>query len=88
LHKKTIDVPATTTEIIESVTCDFCGVKLSKRNYEFKEVILEYNKGCNYPEGGGGVRTVFDCCSECWESKIEPAFRKMGAIPRSEEWEI
>jgi hypothetical protein len=86
-HMKTVPVPATTKEVVDKTTCDFCGEKLKARRYERNEVTLQHEEGSHYPEGGSGTRTVFDCCSDCWDSKVMPALKALGASPRVEDWD-
>jgi hypothetical protein len=81
-HMKTVDVPATTRQVLDHTTCDFCGQKLpSGEHFEYDEVTILRNKGERYPEYWTSEKTAFDCCAGCWESKVLPALRSLGAEP-------
>lgn len=85
---KTVQVPATTREVVDSITCDFCGATLEDFATVFSEVQLEHNEGSRFPDGGSGTKTIFDCCDKCWSDKVMPALIKLGATPRTEEWDF
>ena len=87
-HMKTVQVPATTREVFDKTTCDFCGAEVPPRRREFREVTLQCDEGSAYPEGGQGEKTIFDCCPACWDGKVLPALRALGATPRTEEWDF
>ena len=87
-HTKKVEVPAAVKEVVDRVTCDFCGENLPKRDYRFSEVTLQIDVGSSYPEAGGGEKTIFDCCAACWEDKVTPALLALGAKPRVEEWDF
>jgi hypothetical protein len=87
-HMKTVEVPATTTVVADRTTCDFCGATIPTSGYEFAEVTLQCDEGSRYPEGGSGEKTIFDCCANCWGSKVMPAMRALGAEPRIQKWDF
>lgn len=87
-HKKTIAIPATTKEVIDRTTCDFCGCDIKAPPFHVADVTITREVGTNYPEGGGIERTAYDCCLACWANKIDPALRALGATPRTEEWDF
>lgn len=86
-HTKTVEVPATTREIVSYVTCDLCGEKIEGRDtYDVNEVEIRYKTGRNYPEGGSGDETSVDMCGKCFEEKLVPWLRSQGVEPRTEDW--
>jgi hypothetical protein len=87
IHKKTIDVPATTKEIITHITCDFCGKKIKEGNYSINEVCVRHKVGSSYPEMGEGTDTIFDMCGECFDAKLIPWAETLGVMPRIKEWD-
>lgn len=86
-HMKTIEVPATTKQVVDKTTCDICGEEIQSKVFDATEVTVEAKTGSAYPEGGGGEIARFDCCLSCWISKVVPSFAAMGATPRIVEWE-
>jgi hypothetical protein len=86
-HMKTEEIPATTREYIDFVTCDLCGAKIEELNYLVDEVEVRHKTGRNYPECGFGVETSVDMCGKCFDEKLVPWLRLQGAEPRSEKWE-
>lgn len=87
-HMKTIRVPATTREVEDKKTCDFCGADIPVRRCEFTKVTLECDQGVSASEGGSGQKTIFDCCANCWDAKVMPALQALGAEPRKEDWDF
>lgn len=87
-HMKTVEVPATTKQVVDKTTCDFCGAEIRDKVYDATEVTIEARTGTRYPEGGSGDLASFDCCLPCWKSKVVPAFAAMGANPRVVEWDF
>lgn len=86
-HTKTVEVPATTREIISHVTCDLCGAKIETRDpYEVDEVEIRHKTGSNYPEGGSGDEIHVDMCGKCFDEKLVPWLRSQGVQPRTEDW--
>jgi hypothetical protein len=91
LHTKTVDVRATTKQVEDRVTCDFCGATLKRRDeFDFDKVTIERSVGSIYPDAGHGVDTTIDCCPACWHARVLPTLRMMlvsGAEPRTTEWD-
>lgn len=86
-HMKTVEVPATTRETVDFVTCDLCGEKIDVRGYDVDEVEVHHKTGSNYPEGGSGYETSVDMCGKCFDEKLVPWLRSQGAEPRTDEWD-
>lgn len=82
LNMKTVDVPATTKEVVESVTCDICGAETNKPGYDIDETTINYRYGERYPEGGSWSEVVVDLCGKCFEEKLIPWLKSQGATPR------
>lgn len=86
-YKKTIQIPATTREIIEAVSCDLCGNKIENRGYETDAVVVTHRSGVNYPDSGWGEETELDVCGKCFTEKLLPWAISQGAVPTVTEWE-
>ncbi len=86
-HLKTVEVPATTRETVDFVTCDLCGEKIDVRGYDVDEVEVRHKTGSNYPEGGSGDETSVDMCGKCFDEKLVPWLRSQGAVPGTDEWD-
>ena len=87
-HKKTITVPASESEIIEKTTCDTCNAELPTRyRHNVDEVTIEYRTGYSCPDGGSGTKIEVDMCGECFNTKLVPFLKIMGADPVKEEWD-
>lgn len=86
-HMKTVEVPATTRDVVNFVACDLCGAKISVRGYEIDEVEVRHKTGNNYPEGGSGNETSVDMCGKCFDKKLVPWLRSQGVEPRTEDWD-
>ena len=86
-HIKTLEVPATTREIVEFVSCDLCNAKIERTGYNVDNVEIRRKTGVNYPEGGSGKETVVDMCGKCFNEKLVPWLCSQGAEPRDEDWE-
>ncbi len=86
-HMKTETVPASTRQVVAKVTCDICSKEVSERMYDVDEVTVSRVKGERYPDNGHTVELAFDLCGECFDTKLVPALKALGAEPRSEETE-
>lgn len=86
-HYKTVQVPATTKQVEDYVTCDFCEAKLEQTTFEIHEAKVSLRHGSNFPEGSEGVETSYDICPKCFEEKLVPWARSQGIEPQVEEWE-
>jgi hypothetical protein len=88
IHKILIQVPATTREVIDSVTCEICGEKIeNKDNIEVDEITIRRKKGEQYPECGFGEMTEVDMCGKCFEEKFLTWLWSYNGRPRISEWE-
>lgn len=88
-HLKTVEVPATTKDVVDRVTCDLCGEVIARASdfYAFDEVTIKRRAGHDWPDGGQGTEQSIDCCSKCWRETVVPFLRERGATVRSEEWD-
>lgn len=87
-HMRTEQVPATTREVEDHVTCDMCGAEIKKDgNYEVDEVNVSHRVGNNYPECGCGETTIVDLCGNCFDGKLVPWLSSQGAEARTEDWD-
>lgn len=84
-HFKTVEVPASTRQELDKVTCDFCGDVIAQPRYNINEVKLSYANGTDYPEGGSVEIVKFDCCPKCWNDKVQPTLENIGGKPYTEE---
>ena len=85
-HIKTVEVPATTRDVVDFVTCDLCGAAITEGNYEVNEIEVRHKIGANYPDNGNGEETSVDMCGKCFDEKLVPWLRSQGAEPRTEDW--
>ena len=66
---------------VENMTCDLCaqdssyGENWATDNYHYQKVTLEYDDREQYPEGGWGVKQIYDICPECWENVLIPLLK-------------
>ena len=77
--KHTIDVVVT-----ESVTCDICkqtvrGDSWGKGFYDIRETEVRMKIGSDYLDSCDFKETKFDICPECFNDKLIPALRQLGA---------
>lgn len=87
-HLKTIQIPATTREVVDHVSCDLCGAKISQNlDYVVEEVEVRHKTGAAYPDGGSGEETSVDMCGKCFDEKLVPWLRSQGAKPCAKDWE-
>jgi hypothetical protein len=84
---KTVNVPASTYKSIDKTICDVCGkdVDSGLDFYQKSEVDISYECGEIYPEGGNTKVTSFDLCGECFEKKLVPFLKLLGANPTVED---
>lgn len=90
-HLKTIQVPATTKEVIDKITCDLCGgsrLDTNEGQFDFAEATIEFEEGTRFPDCGNSVKTTIDCCNDCWTGKVFPALSALCITqPRTEDKE-
>lgn len=86
--KRTIQVPATTREIVDRTICDLCGQEIKPAgNYEVSEIEVSHKSGNAYPEGGSGDFLSFDLCPKCFDEKLVPWLRSQGAVREVQAWD-
>lgn len=93
IQKITIQEPATTREMNESVTCDLCGKIMRYAGvhvdgpvewaggYEVKQTCVSIGDGCSYPECTHIEYRCYHICPECFKIKLEPWLMAQGAQP-------
>jgi len=86
-HMKKVDVPATTRDAVDFVTCDLCGAKIEEGRNDVNEIEVRHKTGSSFPEGGIGEETSVDMCGKCFDEKLVPWLRSQGAEPRTEDWD-
>jgi len=87
-HMRTEQIPSTTREVVDHVTCDMCGSEIKKDgNYEVDEVEISHRVGYNYPECGYGETTIVDLCGNCFDGKLVPWLSSQGAEARTKDWD-
>ena len=86
-HMKTVVVPEQRDQVVDFVTCDFCGVKHANHSYDINEVEVRHKEGVLYPEGGSGTETRVDMCGKCFDEKLVPWLRSQGCLPCTVEWD-
>lgn len=79
-------------EYIESITCDICkkvyeGDDWERNDLECLETEVRMKTGYNFPEGGCGEEINYDICPLCFEDKLIPALKTMGAESTVENWQ-
>lgn len=70
-------IPEHVEEVVDKITCDLCGRKINTqqenlRDNKIDEVVISYDKGTTYPDGGSGVHTKLDMCGTCFEERLMP----------------
>jgi len=87
-HMKTVQIPVTTREEVDHVTCDLCDCLITTASsFHVDEVKIEHRKGKEFPEGAYGETTSIDMCGKCFSEKLVPWLRSQGAEPRVDEWD-
>ena len=100
VKKKTIPVPASTREFVESVICDLCGKVFSAANTDSDGINWEpphgdvaktgvyIGKGYSYPESTNIKYRDYHICPTCFETKLEPWLKQQGATftAREDDW--
>jgi len=75
------------TEVLQTVECDICKKKFKNENwdrtssFDVLETEVSMRKGEQYPECGSADEISFDICPTCFEKKLIPALKEMGASP-------
>lgn len=85
-HTKQKEIPAKTVTVVESVSCDLCGEKITTANsWDVAEVEVSCKTGYRYPEGGDTTTRSVDMCVKCFTDKLEPWLEQQGAVIQSVE---
>lgn len=86
-HTKVFEVPAQTKTVVTHRTCDICHEVIdSHPMFGRNDVNVEWAYSNNlYPEGGEITTTSFDICGDCFDSKLVPWMKSLGAEPTVEE---
>jgi hypothetical protein len=87
-HYETVEIPARTEVRVARVTCDLCGNSIDKKTRNADDVVVKRVSGTLYPEGGHGKETSVDMCGSCFETKLVPWLRSLGAEPNMREWDV
>lgn len=77
-HLKTVEVPATTREVVERTNCDLCGAELRSIGSDYDEVTIERSRGVRLP-GCSRYETEVDMCGHCFETRLVPWLNSQGA---------
>ena len=77
---------------VVSITCDICKKEYKGESWEcgwgnLLETEIRMKSGTNYPEYGSGDEVEYDICPACFETKLVPFLRGLGAEPTVREWE-
>jgi hypothetical protein len=92
---KTVDVPATTSQVCIKRQCDLCGVESTHEDwnkglYEINEteikITIKQTDGRSYPEGGSGTGYEIDLCPACFKGRLVPWLKSEGATIEETEW--
>lgn len=100
VKKQIRQVPASTREFVESVTCDLCGKVFPMADTDSDGINWEhphgdvaktgvyFAKGYSYPEGTNIEYRDYHVCPECFEKKLEPWLKEQGATftAREVDW--
>ena len=84
-YTKEVVKPATTETRTIKVECDLCKNEIKRGWYAVSEVIIQYEHGTSYPEGGSSEIDKIDMCPECFKNKLLPWLESLGVKPRVEE---
>lgn len=94
---KTVKVPATKREVVESISCDYCPAEARMSNdyqgqanwkndaYDVDVVVIEHTEGTAYPEGSYLEVDKWHICSDCFKRLIEPVLEENMLPERKHE---
>jgi hypothetical protein len=92
-HFRTETVPEHTKQVETHRTCDSCGQVIPEpdgpgNRYGHDEIRIKISRtlGETYPDGANLDNWDFDCCPDCWESKVLPIFALKGDKPTDVGW--
>lgn len=88
-HRRTDEVPATTCEVLDYLTCDLCGARSAYGAQWDGRAPLRSAGTALYVEWGGGTRdgsgfsNRLEChvCPDCMRERVFPWLRSQGATP-------
>lgn len=89
LIEETKTIPETTRKVTR-VQCDLCPAQSDTAHdwdakpldYTDTQVVIHVTETTSYPEGSHADSVVFDCCPECFKTKVAPALVAIGMTPR------
>ncbi len=84
---KTIEVPATTIEVVDRIMCDLCGTEIKTKSFVVDEVEVHHRTGTADMDGGEGEELCVDICGYCFDTRLIPWLRTQGADPKPQKWE-
>lgn len=91
-HVKEVTVPAYTTTVVESHTCDLCGKKLETQRFSWEHVTVECNEELVFLGINAEVspeptyrKTSVDMCKACFKNKLIPWLLENGAKIQEED---
>lgn len=78
--------------VTKSITCDICkktykGTDWERERFSALETEVRMKRGSSSPEGGSGEEIIFDICPTCFEEKLIPALKELGAQPTISDWD-
>lgn len=87
-HVRTVEIPATTHEVVDKIECDLCGGSAQDPDGtepNIDHVTIRRETGYRSSDGGSYTATIVDVCAQCFETKVMPFLQREGAKPRKEE---
>jgi hypothetical protein len=82
----TVARPARTEIEVKHVVCDFCKCVIPENaHHDVNEVQITHKTGYRYPDVGCVTTLGFDSCPKCFEEKVAPALKALGAEPSSSD---
>ena len=68
-----------TEKLLSSITCDWCGVPVVKRNgWNIDQTSLSHRYGEHYPDCHTGHSIDIDICGNCFKNKLVPYLQNQG----------
>lgn len=94
IKTKEMTSPAHKYEVVESVTCDICGLVHKSPNYDGDDSIdwgngpydidstmVSHGKGMKCRDGGDMEYREYHICPKCFADELEPWLKSKGAKP-------
>ncbi len=94
-HTKMVERPATTEEVTDFISCDFCGRKTgpdgewAKDYGDFDRTTITIERGYNHGDSGDSETKGVDICPTCFRKKLVPWMREQGVelrVIENKEW--